>query len=93
MIKYNKITILIVTFVFAFVLTGCFGGKNSNYVFKENDKDRVVVFRFEDEEHRQMIEKWLKTVLYAEDYYEFIDGEDYDAPLDFSYEGATPGEG
>ena len=55
----------------------------SNHVFIENEPDEIIMFHFEDAEHRQMVEEWLRTVLFAEDYYEFIDGEDYDAPYDF----------
>ena len=60
--------------------------QGSGYVFNENDEDVIIEFNFEDEEHRQAILAWLKVLLYAEDYYEFVDGEDYDAPYDFDYE-------
>jgi len=64
------------------------GKGGSDYVFNENDEDVIIEFNFEDEEHRQAILAWLKVLLYAEDYYEFIDGEDYDAPFDLDYEGS-----
>ena len=51
-----------------------------------------VTFEFEDEEHKQAVEEWLKTVLYAEDYYAFIDGEDFDAPYDFDDESPIMAE-
>ena len=80
--------ILAVTLLIAVALIGCAGGKTggSGYVFIEDDQDEIITFQFEDAEHRQAVLKWLKTVLYAEDYYEFIDGGNYDAPFDFDYE-------
>lgn len=58
----------------------------SGSVFIPGDKDEIITFQFEDAEHMRAVVAWLKTVLYAEDYYEFIDGEDYDAPYDFDDE-------
>jgi len=51
-----------------------------------------ITFQFEDEQHQQAVEAWLKQVLYAEDYYQFVDGEDFDAPFDFDDESPIPAE-
>lgn len=55
----------------------------SDSVFVPDDKEHIITFQFEDEEHRQAVLAYLKTVLYAEDYYAFLEGEDYDVPYDF----------
>jgi len=75
------------------------GGAGGNgYAFVYDDKEEIITFYFEDEEHRQAVEEWLKTMLYAEDYFAFIYGEDYDAPYDFDdetpiwLEGGSDGE-
>ena len=60
-------------------------GGNGN-VFVYDDKEEIITFQFEDDEHRQAVEEWLKTVLFAEDYFAFIYGDDYDAPYDFDDE-------
>ena len=99
---------LTLTMLLSAALSGCSGGSSggnsgssggssggsgkSNHVFIENEQDEIIMFQFEDEEHRQMVEEWLRTVLFAEDYYEFIDGEDYDAPYDFGRESLLPEE-